>query len=60
MRKIYSYLLAVMAAIALAIPATAQNVTVSGQVTDATDGQPLIGGGCHALRRKRNHHRLRR
>ena len=45
MRKIYSYLLAVMAAVALAIPATAQNITVRGQVTDASDGQPLIGAG---------------
>ena len=45
MRKIYSYLLAALAAIALAVPATAQTVTVTGQVTDATDGQPLIGAG---------------
>ena len=45
MRKIYSYLLAAFAAIALAIPATAQTITVSGQVTDASDGQPLIGAG---------------
>ncbi|MBO4633860.1 MAG: TonB-dependent receptor [Bacteroidales bacterium] len=45
MRKIYSYLLAVMAAAVLAIPAMAQQITVSGQVTDATDGQPLIGVG---------------
>ena len=45
MRKIYSYLLAVVAAAVLAIPATAQQITVSGQVKDATDGQPLIGVG---------------
>ena len=45
MRKIYSYLLAAIAALALAVPATAQTVTVTGQVTDATDGQPLIGAG---------------
>ena len=45
MRKIYSYLLAAIAAFALAVPATAQTVTVTGQVTDATDGQPLIGAG---------------
>ncbi|MBR4688488.1 MAG: TonB-dependent receptor plug domain-containing protein, partial [Bacteroidales bacterium] len=45
MRKIYSHLLAVLAAAVLAIPATAQQITVSGQVTDATDGQPLIGVG---------------
>ena len=45
MRKIYSYLLAVVAAAVLAIPATAQSITVSGQVTDATDGQPLVGVG---------------
>ena len=45
MRKIYSYLLAAVAAFVLAIPATAQTVTVSGQVTDASDGQPLIGAG---------------
>ena len=45
MRKIYSYLLAVLAAAVLAIPASAQNITVSGQVKDATDGQPLIGVG---------------
>ena len=45
MRKISSYLFAVLAAALLAIPATAQTITVSGQVTDATDGQPLIGAG---------------
>ena len=45
MRKIYSHLLAVLAAAVLAIPATAQQITVSGQVTDASDGQPLIGVG---------------
>ena len=45
MRKIFSNLLAVLAAVVLAIPATAQNITVSGQVTDASDGQPLIGAG---------------
>ena len=45
MRKIYSYLLAAFAAFVLAIPATAQTITVSGQVTDASDGQPLIGAG---------------
>ena len=38
MRKIYSYLLAVLAAAVLAIPATAQQITVSGQVLDASDG----------------------
>ena len=47
MRKIYSYLLAAIAAFALAVPATAQTVSVTGQVTDATDGQPLIGAGVH-------------
>ena len=45
MRKIYSSLLAAIAAAVLALPATAQQITVSGQVTDATDGQPLIGVG---------------
>ena len=46
MRRIYSFLLAVMAAAVLAIPAMAQQkITVSGQVTDATDGQPIIGAG---------------
>ena len=45
MRKIFSNLLAVLAAAVLAIPATAQQITVSGQVTDASDGQPLIGVG---------------
>ena len=45
MRQIYSNLLAVLAAAVLAIPATAQQITVSGQVTDASDGQPLIGVG---------------
>ncbi len=45
MRKIYSYLLAAFAAIVLAIPAAAQQITISGQVTDASDGQPLIGAG---------------
>ena len=45
MRKIYSSLLAAIAAVVLALPATAQQITVSGQVTDATDGQPLIGVG---------------
>ena len=45
MRKIYSYLLAVLAAAALAHPAMAQKISISGQVTDASDGQPLIGAG---------------
>ncbi|MBP5333101.1 MAG: SusC/RagA family TonB-linked outer membrane protein [Bacteroidales bacterium] len=45
MRKIYSYLLAVVAAAALAIPASAQKISISGQVLDASDGQPLIGAG---------------
>ena len=45
MRKVYSYLLAALAAAVLAIPATAQQITVSGQVTDASDGLPLIGAG---------------
>ena len=45
MRKIYSYLLAAVATLVLAIPATAQKITISGQVTDASDGQPLIGAG---------------
>ena len=45
MRKIYSYLLAVMAAAVLALPATAQKISISGQVLDASDGQPLIGAG---------------
>ena len=45
MRKIYSYLLAVVATVALAIPATAQKISISGQVLDASDGQPLIGAG---------------
>ena len=45
MRRIYSYLLAVLAAAALAIPASAQKISVSGQVLDASDGQPLIGAG---------------
>ena len=42
MRKIYSYLLAVVAAAVLAIPASAQKISISGQVLDASDGQPLI------------------
>ena len=45
MRKIYSYLLAVVAAAVLAIPASAQKISISGQVLDASDGQPLIGAG---------------
>ena len=45
MRKIYSYLLAVLAAAALSLPAMAQKISVSGQVLDASDGQPLIGAG---------------
>lgn len=45
MRKIYSYLLAVMAAALLTVPATAQKISISGQVLDASDGQPLIGAG---------------
>ncbi len=45
MRKIYSYLIAVLAAAALALPAMAQKISISGQVTDASDGQPLIGAG---------------
>ena len=45
MRKIYSYLLAVVAAAVLASPASAQKISISGQVLDASDGQPLIGAG---------------
>lgn len=45
MRKIYSYLLAAVATVVLAIPATAQKISISGQVLDASDGQPLIGAG---------------
>ena len=45
MRKSIFHVLAVVAAFLLAIPATAQQITVSGQVTDATDGQPLVGVG---------------
>ena len=45
MRNLYSYLFAVLAAAMLAVPAWAQRITISGQVTDATDGQPLIGAG---------------
>lgn len=45
MRKIYSYLIAVVAAAVLAIPASAQKISISGQVLDASDGQPLIGAG---------------
>ena len=45
MRKIYSYLLAVVAAALLTVPATAQKISISGQVLDASDGQPLIGAG---------------
>lgn len=45
MRKIYFHLFAVIAAMLLATPAMAQTITVSGQVTDASDGQPLIGVG---------------
>lgn len=45
MRKIYSYLLAAFAAAVLAIPASAQKISISGQVLDASDGQPLIGAG---------------
>ena len=45
MKKVFSYLLAVMAAVALALPAMAQKISISGQVTDASDGQPLIGAG---------------
>jgi len=45
MRKFYSHLFAALAAIVLAIPASAQKISVSGQVLDASDGQPLIGAG---------------
>ena len=45
MRKIYSYLLAVVTAFVLVIPASAQKISISGQVLDAADGQPLIGAG---------------
>lgn len=45
MRKSIFYVLAAIAAFMLAIPASAQQITVSGQVTDATDGQPLVGVG---------------
>ena len=45
MRTIYSYLFAVMAALLLAVPASAQKISISGQVLDASDGQPLIGAG---------------
>lgn len=45
MRKLSKNLFAVMATLLLAIPALAQQITVSGQVTDASDGQPLVGVG---------------
>ena len=45
MRKCFSFLLAALTALVLVIPAAAQQITVSGQVTDATDGQPLVGAG---------------
>ena len=45
MKKVFSYLIAVLAAAALALPAMAQKISISGQVTDASDGQPLIGAG---------------
>ncbi len=45
MRKIYSYLLAVLAVACIAIPASAQKISISGKVLDASDGQPLVGAG---------------
>lgn len=45
MKMIHSKLLAVIAASLLAIPAMAQKITVSGQVIDGADGQPLVGVG---------------
>ena len=45
MRKIYSYLLAVLAVAWIAIPASAQKISISGKVLDASDGQPLVGAG---------------
>lgn len=45
MSKIHYHLFAVLAAIMIAAPAMAQQITVSGRVTDASDGTPLIGAG---------------
>ena len=37
--------IAVMAGLSLSLAAFAQNLTVSGTVVDAADGQPIIGAG---------------
>ena len=37
--------IAVMAGLSLSLAALAQNISVSGQVVDAADGQPIIGAG---------------
>ena len=45
MKKSFIRVLTVMASLLLSISAFAQNITVSGQVLDSSDGQPVIGAG---------------
>lgn len=45
MKRTFIRVLAVMAGLLLSISAFAQNITVSGQVIDSSDGLPVIGAG---------------
>ncbi len=45
MKKSFIRVLTVIATLSLSLSAFAQNHTVSGQVLDASDGQPVIGAG---------------
>ena len=45
MKRTFIRVLAVMAGLLLSISAFAQKITVSGQVLDSSDGQPVIGAG---------------
>ena len=38
-------ILTVLASLALSITMSAQNVSISGQVLDASNGEPVIGAG---------------
>ena len=45
MKKSFIRVLTVIATLSLSLSAFAQNHYVSGQVLDASDGQPVIGAG---------------
>ena len=45
MKKFNFHLFMVLMTMMLSVPAMAQKISVSGQITDAADGQPLVGVG---------------